>query len=81
MFTKGNERIIIRGNMSSVNIDVREAERLADNGYRWSGHTHPGIGKAVLIASAGDKSVLRVFKQPQSVIYDSTGAFQQFYKE
>ncbi len=42
MFTKNNERLIIRGNQTIVNIDVPKAQELAKSGYHWSGHTHPG---------------------------------------
>ena len=43
MFTKGNERLIIRGNENMVNISVDDAKKLAKEGYKWSGNTHPGI--------------------------------------
>ena len=81
MFTKGNERLIIRGNAFKVNIDIDEAKALAADGYRWSGHTHPGVGSNVLMPSGGDKIILRCFNQEISVIYDSSGRYSTFEKE
>lgn len=81
LFTKGNERLIIRGNNYKVNIDSEQAERLAAQGYRWSGHTHPGTGSNVLVPSTGDKVILRQFSQDISVIYNSNGRFRTFGKE
>ncbi len=81
MFTKGNERLIIRGDEKMVNITIEEACRLADDGYRWSGHTHPGTGYNVMFPSFGDKAILRCFKQNTSVIYNSQGLFSTFDKE
>lgn len=60
IFTKGNERLIIRGNTTSVKIDECEAKELASQGYRWSGHTHPGNDRFCLFSSAGDNSILSV---------------------
>ena len=81
MFTKGNERLIIRGNIFSVNIDIDTAKQLSEQGYRWSGHTHPGIDYSCLVASGGDLSILKQFKQKTSVIYNSKGLFSTFEKE
>lgn len=81
MFTKGEERLVIRGNSTKVNINIDEAKRLSDNGYKWSGHTHPGIDDNCLIPSEGDKNILTVFDQDMSVIYNSKGVFQTFEKE
>lgn len=81
MFTKQSERLVIRGNASKVNIGVEEALILAAEGYRWSGHTHPGVGINVLMPSSGDKEILRCFGQDSSVIYNSKGVFATFGKE
>lgn len=80
MFTKGNERIIIRGNPYKVNIDIDEAERLSADGYKWSGHTHPGFDFLCMQPSDGDYSILDCFKQPNSVIYNSKGDYRPFEK-
>jgi hypothetical protein len=53
MFTKGSKRLVIRGNAEQVNIDVARARRLNTEGYKWSGHTHPGIDVNVLNPSDG----------------------------
>lgn len=75
MFTKGNERLIIRGNEYSVNINEEVATKMAGDGYKWSGHTHPGIDFNCLFASPGDEKILNCFKQNLSVIYNSQGKF------
>jgi hypothetical protein len=81
MFTKGRERLVVRGDKEIVNVDLDEAGALAEQGYRWSGHTHPGIGDFVKTASAGDKNILRKFRQSRSVIYDSKGAYETYGKD
>jgi hypothetical protein len=81
LFTKGNKRLIIRGNSSMVNLDTEQAVELARQGYRWSGHTHPGSDINCLMPSSGDKAVLLKFPQKTSVIYNSKGQFATFEKE
>ena len=81
MFTKGNDRLIIRGNSVSVNIDIEQARHLAKQGYRWSGHTHPGTTFNCLTASFGDQIILRCFSQEISAVYNSKGQYLTFGKE
>lgn len=81
MFTRKNERLIIRGDSISVNIDAAQAKELAANGYRWSGHTHPGNSLLCLEASGGDWSVFECFEQRSMVIYNSKGQYRRFDKE
>lgn len=81
MFTKGNERLLIRGNSRKVNIDTKRARELAEEGYKWSGHTHPGYDNNCLIPSLGDILVLKEFSQENSVIYNSKGQYATFGKE
>jgi hypothetical protein len=81
MFTKGKERLVIRGNSRSVSISEDEAKKLSDEGYRWSGHTHPGVDEFVLFSSEGDRIILACFKHEKSVIYNSVGKYSQFRKE
>ena len=78
MFTKDNQRLIVRGDDVSVNVDVEEAKELAKQGYKWSGHTHPGADDLTKMASAGDIEVLKAFGQDRSVIYDSMGRYEVF---
>ena len=73
MFTKGGERLIIRGDAWSVNILPEDAKALARQGYRWSGHTHPGESFFINSPSPGDRNVLKEMNQRYSVIYSSTG--------
>lgn len=80
LFTKGGERLVIRGNHSSVDISPDEARKLNADGYVWSGHTHPGTDKLCLFASDGDRAVLRCFDQTQSSIYNSVGDHLEFEK-
>lgn len=81
MFTKNSERLIVRGNTVKVNITPEKAAELAAQGYKWSGHTHPGYDNLSLMPSGGDKEVLRAFNQAESVIYNSKGMFSTFGKE
>lgn len=78
MFTRGSQRMIVRGGPTNVNINGVKAQELASIGYRWSGHTHPGIGRNVKIPSPGDLFILSNFKQTRSVIYDSSSKFNIF---
>lgn len=81
MFTKGAERLIIRGDERSVNVSKSYALELKLQGYRWSGHTHPGIDDFCLMPSSGDKEILNVFDQDYTAIYNSTGKWYVLEKE
>lgn len=81
MFTRRSERLIIRGNAVRVNVDLEQAQELAANGYRWSGHTHPGTDMSCLLASPGDLAILNCFSQDRTTIYNSKGAHLEFWKE
>lgn len=78
MLTNGSKRMIIRGNSTSVNIGVEEAKKLAKQGYKFSGHTHPGVDRLCLMASDGDKSILEAFNNKRSVIYNSKGQYLDY---
>ena len=80
MFTKGGERLIIRGNEQRVNVNTEFAAELNAMGYRWSGHTHPIADINNLFASEGDYTILNQFKQQYSAVYNSTGNFRRFEK-
>ncbi|MDD6490239.1 MAG: hypothetical protein PUG48_10610 [Clostridia bacterium] len=81
MFTKGGNRLIIRGNKVSVNVNIEIAGQLAREGYRWSGHTHPGYDMFCMFHSEGDKAILEQFNHKSSVIYNSKGQYNVFKKE
>ena len=81
MFTKGSDRLIIRGNSVRVNIDYQQAKQMSADGYKWSGHTHPGTDISCMLPSDGDKAILNCFSQSTSVIYNSKGLFATFGKE
>ena len=80
MFTKGRRRLIIRGNSYSVNVNTVMAEQLNKQGYKWSGHTHPGTEKNFALPSDDDIKILNQFEQETSVIYNSLGHFIVFGK-
>lgn len=80
LFTKGNSRIVVRGNINSVPIDAKEAKILKSQGYKWSGHTHPTASDNAKIASDGDYKILDAFDQNRSVIYDSLGRYELFWR-
>lgn len=73
MFTRKGKRLIIRGGRNDVNIDDEKMKKLAQLGYRWSGHTHPVTNLHELVPSPGDRNVLRASGKNLSVIYSSTG--------
>lgn len=79
MFTKGRERLIIKGEEHTIDISYKEIERLAKAGYRWSGHTHTGVTHDTMEASPNDKQTLGYFKkykgQTKSVIFNAGGNF------
>ena len=81
LFTKGQERLVVRGHKHGVNIGIREAKVLSDEGYRWTGHTHPGIDSFCLSPSKDDIDILRCFDQESSAIYNSAGIHDIFYRE
>ena len=78
LFTNGNERLVIRGDSCSVNVNLDRAEELCRSGYKWSGHTHPGTDFNCLTASQGDYEILQCFSQQYSVIYNSKGEYLIF---
>jgi len=80
MFTRGSERLVVRGDDAHVKIDSKSAEVLRAQGYKWSGHTHPGDSMRVLLSSEGDREVLKAFSQDTSVIYNSIGDYRTFNK-
>lgn len=80
MFTRGNERMVIRGNSIMVNTGINEAKQFAEQGYKWSGHTHPGFDFLCMQPSDGDYEILDCFNQKISVIYNSKGDFRTFEK-
>lgn len=71
-------RYFVRGGPTNVNINEVRAIELFKMRYKWSGHTHPGIDYNVKMPSSGDKSILNIFGQEQSVIYDNKGRFGIF---
>lgn len=80
MFTKGNTRLIIRGDKNSVNIDVEQAKELCEEGYKWSGHTHPGITDFCMEISDGDFAVWECFAQEFIAIYNSKGNYRTYMR-
>ena len=73
LFTRGSERLIIRGGPVDVNILPEDGADLAAQGYSWSGHTHPGFYLADFMPSPGDRGVLEAMGQTYSSIYSPTG--------
>ena len=81
MFTRSAERLVIRGNAKRVPLNESNLIKLRDDGYRWSGHTHPGSQLVDLESSDGDKETLRIFNQANSVIYNATGKHRLIYPQ
>jgi hypothetical protein len=78
MFTRKQERLVIRGDSEHVNIDQPRATELRAQGYTWSWHTHVNVGD--LLPSDGDRAILAVFEQDRSVIYDPVGKHRRFFR-
>lgn len=78
MFTRGSTRLVMRGDVKSVPINPLDAAELKKRGYKWSGHTHRGDSPFYLVASSGDKDVLKAFGQEQCIIYNAKGQFALF---
>jgi hypothetical protein len=80
VFTQGSRRMIVRGSARGVNLTRAELTALRDAGWKWSGHTHPGTSDLVLNASGhpGDRMVLEIFGQEQSLITNSRGGRSVF---
>lgn len=81
LFTRKSARMLVRGNAVLTNITVDMAKALAMEGWRWSGHTHPGTDPFCLMASDGDKAILRAFHQDESCILNSMGLWSTFGKD
>jgi hypothetical protein len=54
LFTKRGERLVVRGDSRSVPLSGERIKKLAKDGWRFSGHTHPGVSDIVLDPSTGD---------------------------
>lgn len=81
MFTRKGERMIVRGDQRMTNISADEAQTMALDGWRWSGHTHPGTTPFCLYPSDGDRFILEAFRQRTSSIYNSVGQWTTFGEE
>jgi hypothetical protein len=82
LFTCRKQRLIIMGDVRSVPVNLARAEELARQGWRWSGHTHPGITDTVLHPSWDDRCILEQFLlhrgQQRSATFNSLGQFRPF---
>jgi hypothetical protein len=81
MFTNKGTRIIYRGDTDSVPLSLSKLRQLAMSGYRWTGHTHPGITEVDLTVSNGDIAALNCFVQEESVIFNAAGRSVRFNKQ
>jgi hypothetical protein len=79
LFTRGSQRLVIRGNANGVPLLPEEIVALREQGFRWSAHSHPGTRDVVLDASgyyrgkSGDRYVLELMQQQRSMIINSAG--------
>ncbi|UXY14519.1 hypothetical protein N8I74_14500 [Chitiniphilus purpureus] len=78
MFSTGGRRLIIRGDAGSVPISPKMATNLANQGWRWSSHVHPGFDSGVLRSSIGDRAVLDAMGGNQGAIFNSLGQRRLF---
>ena len=77
MFTRGSQRLIVRGNNKVVDLSPKKLKTLKEMGFKWSAHTHPvpnTIHSNIYInASDGDRFALRILEQERSLILDDFG--------
>ncbi len=73
IFTKGNERMILRGNGDRIEVSPQLLQQLKSEGWRWSAHSQPGTRIGDAVASASDQRLLRELGQNQSLIVNSRG--------
>lgn len=75
MFTTGGHRLIVRGNATSIPIDINKAKALGEQGWRWFNHVHPD---GSLISSQGDKVIIQFFRYKKSRLSDPYGHRSKF---
>ena len=78
LFTKRRTRLMIREDETHVQITADIAQTMAEDGWRWSGHTHCETDKMSTIPSDGDLLILKAFGQKQSAIYNAYGKWDIF---
>ena len=79
IFTRGNERLIIRGTHTRTRID-QIWNKLKTEGWKFSAHTHPGLSENSLRPSTDDGIVLQELGQEQSVTLNPAGEHKRFNK-
>lgn len=78
IFTRGSQRMVVRGDEMRVPIDIKDAAEMKSDGWRWSAHTQPGLETRHTTASSGDQAVLEAFGQEHSLILNSRGEANVF---
>ena len=78
MFTTGGRRLIVRGNTTSIPIDINKAKVLGEQGWRWSSHVHPD---GSLISSQGDRVIIQFFRNKKSGLSEPYGHRSMFNKD
>jgi len=86
LFTRGSQRLVVRGHRNGIDLSVGDIKLLQEQGYKWSGHSHPGTFARDLEASgniggaaqSGDRFVLDLMKQERSLILNSGGSRNVF---
>ena len=73
MFSRSKERLVVRGDSEHIPLSLEQLRGLSSDGYRWSGHTHPGLSSTHLTVSDGDLKALKCFRQETSSVYNSIG--------
>ena len=76
IFTRGSQRLVIRGNSINMGLEIEDLKLLQEQGFKFSAHTHPTnttFERYILNASGGDRLALKIFKQERSLILDSLG--------
>ncbi|MEZ3446360.1 MAG: hypothetical protein K1W30_14735 [Lachnospiraceae bacterium] len=81
LFERNDKYAVYKGNSVEIILTQGDLAMLLNGKYQWIGHAHPGNSYNCLIPSDGDYNTLAVFKQKQSVIYNSVGDYYVFGEE
>lgn len=78
VFSKGNRRIIIKGGQRGASLTGELFDKIKNEGWKLSAHTHPHITREGLQSSTDDVKTLQALNHKRSVILNAIGERRQF---
>ena len=78
VFLKGNRRIIIKGRQRGASLTGELFDKIKNEGWKLSAHTHPHITREGLAFSSEDVMTLQTLNQEESVILNAIGEHEIF---